>query len=360
MTFKQLDKNHPLSTESKPQMKALGKLDKAPGMESFTVDIPEIGPDDVLVKVRKASICGTDIHIYKWDEWAQNTLPVPLVTGHEFVGHVIKVGENVSQFQIGDRVSGEGHLVCGTCVNCREGREHHCKNTQGFGYDTTGCFSEYFRIPASNTILLPDSISDDVAAILDPLGNAVHATLSFDLVGKNVLITGAGPIGIMAASIAKHAGAKNVVITEMNDYRLNLARKLGKAHVVDIRSESLSDIMDKLGVGDGFDVGIEMSGNKHALDQMIDALNHGGNISLLGILPKDAGIDWVKVIFKSITIKGVYGRLMYKTWHQMIAMLESGLDVSDVITHDFLVEQYKEAFEVMNSGNSGKVILTWD
>ena len=340
-------------------MKALAKLKKERGIWMTDVDLPVVGVGEVKIKIHKTAICGTDMHIYRWDEWAQATVPVPMVTGHEFAGEIVELGDGVSGLSVGMRVSGEGHLVCGHCRNCRAGREVLCPNTQGIGYDCTGCFAEYFVMPASNVFPLPDEISDDIGSILDPMGNAVHATLAFNLVGEDVLITGAGPIGMMAVAIAKHAGARYVVISDVNDHRLDLARKMGATRAVNVKTTSLSDVMKELGMKEGFDVGLEMSGNAQAFSEMIGLLVNGGKIALMGIPPSDTQIDWHKVIFKSIQIKGIYGREMYETWYKMVSMLQSGLPMDPVITHRFSVDDYQEAFELMDSGQSGKVILDW-
>ena len=340
-------------------MKALSKLERKQGIWMTEVPEPQCGACDVKIKIGKTAICGTDIHIYQWDDWAQATIPVPMVVGHEFFGHVVEVGSEVAGFSVGDRVSGEGHLTCGYCRNCRAGKRHLCRNTVGVGVNRQGCFAEYLVIPASNAFLLPDEVSDDTASILDPMGNAVHTALSFDLVGEDVLITGAGPIGAMAVAIAKHAGARHVVITDVNDFRLELARKMGATHAVNVASESLEDVMQQLNMKEGFDIGLEMSGNAAALNQMLSVMAHGAKISLLGIPPKDTAINWHDVIFKGIVIKGIYGREMYETWYKMVSMLQSGLHMDSVITHHFPVDQYQEAFELMASGQSGKVILDW-
>ncbi|MFI5333856.1 MAG: L-threonine 3-dehydrogenase [Chlamydiales bacterium] len=340
-------------------MKALGKLKKEPGLWMYKAPMPEIGPNDLLIRVKKTAICGTDLHIYQWDRWAQETIPVPMTVGHEFVGVVEKMGSEVTGFKPGDRVSGEGHLICGTCRNCRAGKLHLCRNTIGVGVHRAGCFAEFLAIPAMNAVQVPKEISDDVASFLDPLGNAVHTALSFDLVGEDVLITGAGPIGIMAAAIAKHAGARRVVITDINDYRLKLAKKMGVTQAVNVTKKNLTDVMKDLGMVEGFDVGLEMSGNPSAFHSMIDAMNHGGKIALLGILPDGAPAAWTKVIFKSLTLKGIYGREMFETWYKMISMLQSGLDVTPVITHTFPAKDFQKAFDIMLLGQSGKVILEW-
>jgi threonine 3-dehydrogenase len=321
---------------------------------------PVVGHNDVLIRVRKTAICGTDMHIFNWDDWSQKTIPVPMTVGHEYVGVVEAMGQEVRGLKIGQRVSGEGHIVCGHCRNCRAGRRHLCRNTQGVGVNRAGAFADYLVIPAENAFPIPDDIPDDIASILDPFGNAAHTALSFDLVGEDVLITGAGPIGIMAAAIARHAGARHVVITDMNDYRLALATKMGASRAVNVGRESLKDVMAELGMVEGFDVGMEMSGVPSAFRQMLETMNHGGKIALLGIPPSEAAIDWTQVIFKGLVIKGVYGREMFETWYKMIAMLQSGLDLSAMITHRFDVREYLKGFETMGSGKSGKVVLSWE
>lgn len=340
-------------------MKAIVKKFAAPGVNMENVSMPKIGDDEVLIKTKKTSICGTDIHIYKWDAWAQKTVPVPMVIGHEFVGEIAELGKNVKHLKVGQRVSGEGHITCGICPNCRKGLKHICTDTYGIGYDCPGCFAEYFNFPAENVFILPDSISDDLAAILDPFGNATHATLSFDLVGEDVLITGAGPIGIMSAAIAKHAGARNVVITDMNQYRLDLAQQMGATCCVNISKTSLKEVMKDLGIEHGFTVGLEMSGNPHGLNALLESMMHGGKVSLLGLLPPGTTIDWDLVIFKMLLIKGIYGREIFSTWYKMTHMLESGLKMDKIITHQFSVDEFQKGFDVMMSGNSGKVILNW-
>ncbi len=320
---------------------------------------PEVSHNDVLIRVLKTSICGTDLHIYNWDEWAQKTIPVPMAIGHEFYGEVAEVGSEVTGIKPGDRVSGEGHITCGYCRNCRAGRRHLCRNTQGLGVNRPGCFAEYVNLPAFNTFKVPESIGDDIAAILDPLGNATHTALSFDLVGEDVLITGAGPIGIMATAIARHVGARNLVITDVNDYRLNLAREMGATRVLNVEGDSVDQAMKDLRMKEGFDVGLEMSGNAGALREMLRVMVNGGRIALLGILPGEISIDWNEVIFKGLIIKGIHGREMFETWYKMVTMLESGLDVSPVITHHMLAEDFLEAFELLKSGKSGKIILDW-
>lgn len=341
-------------------MKALSKVAPAAGLTLTTVKKPEVGHNDVLIKIRKTAICGTDIHIWKWDEWARNTIPVPMHVGHEYVGHIVAMGQEVRGFEIGDRVSGEGHITCGFCRNCRAGRRHLCRNTVGVGVNRPGAFAEYLVIPAFNAFKIPDGISDDLAAIFDPFGNATHTALSFNLVGEDVLITGAGPIGIMAVAIARHVGARNVVITDVNDYRLDLARRMGATRVVNVERENLQDVMQDLRMAEGFDVGLEMSGVPAAFTAMLERMNHGGKIALLGIPPARTAIDWNQVIFKGLEIKGIYGREMFETWYKMVAMLQSGLDLSPVITHHYPVAQYEAGFDAMLSGRSGKVILDWE
>jgi len=340
-------------------VKALVKVKAEQGIWMQDVPVPEIGPNDVLIKVRKASICGTDVHIWNWDAWAQKTIKVPMVIGHEFMGEIAKLGAEVTGFQVGDRVSGEGHITCGHCRNCRAGKRHLCRNTVGLGVNRPGCFAEFVSLPAFNVFRVPKEIPDEIASFFDPLGNAVHTALSFDLVGEDVLITGAGPIGVMAAAISKHVGARHVVVTDLNPYRLELARKLGATRAVDVRSQTLGDVMQSLGMTEGFDVGMEMSGNDRAFRDLLSVMNHGGRVALLGIPPNEVSIDWNQVIFKGLVLKGVYGREMFETWYKMVAMLQSGLDVAPVVTHRFPAAQYAQAFEAMRSGQSGKVILDW-
>lgn len=340
-------------------MKSLSKLKPQVGIWMTDTDEPQIGHNDIKVKIRKTAICGTDVHIYNWDEWAQKTIPLSMVVGHEYVGEVVEIGQEVRGFSIGDRVSGEGHITCGHCRNCRAGRVHLCRNTKGVGVDRAGAFAEYLVIPAYNAFKIPDDISDDLASIFDPFGNAVHTALSFDLVGEDVLITGAGPIGIMAATIAKHVGARYVVITDINEYRLDLARKMGVTRAVNVTCENLQDVMDEFGMTEGFDVGLEMSGVPVAFRDMLDKMNNGGKIAMLGIPPSDMGIDWDKVIFKGLTIKGIYGREMFETWYKMASLVQSGLDLTPIITHHFDVDNFQQGFDMMRSGHSGKVILDW-
>jgi len=341
------------------KMKALVKKYAEPGLWLDEVPVPEIGINDVLIKIHKTAICGTDIHIYNWDEWARKTIPVPMVTGHEYVGAVEAMGSNVHDVEIGELVSGEGHIVCGHCRNCRAGRRHLCRNTMGVGVNRSGCFAEYLSIPVSNVWHADKSIPKDILSIFDPFGNATHTALSFNVLGEDVLITGAGPIGIMAAAIAKHAGARYVVITDLNPYRLELARKVGVTRAVNISKENIKDVMSELEMKEGFDVALEMSGNVEALKNMISVMCHGGKIALLGILPSNAAINWETIIFNGITLKGIYGREMFETWYKMTVMVQSGLDISPVITHHFTFESFKEGFELMKTGNSGKIILDW-
>ena len=340
-------------------MKALSKLHAKKGLWMTDVEVPVAGPNDLLIKIRKTAICGTDMHIYAWDEWSQKTIPVPMVVGHEYVGEVVEVGQEVNGFEVGDRVSGEGHITCGYCRNCRAGRRHLCRNTIGVGVNRQGAFAEYLVIPAFNAFKIPDNISDDLAAIFDPFGNAVHTALSFNLSGEDVLITGAGPIGIMAAAVAKHVGARHVVISDVNDYRLELALKMGASRAINVGSQNIEDCMHDLGMTEGFDVGMEMSGVPAAFSSMLSNMNHGGKIAMLGIPPSDMAIDWTEVIFKGLEIKGVYGREMFETWYKMASLIQSGLDLSPMLTHHFAVDDYLKGFELMESGQSGKVILNW-
>lgn len=340
-------------------MKSLVKSKPEPGIWMEDVPEPKVGPNDLLIKIKKTAICGTDIHIYNWDEWSQRTIPVPMTVGHEFIGEVVGMGDGVQGFEVGERVSGEGHIVCNQCRNCLAGKRHLCRNTIGVGVNRPGCFAEYLAIPASNAFKLPPQIRDDVASILDPLGNAVHTALSFDLVGEDVLITGAGPIGCMAAAICKHVGARYVVVTDINDYRLELAKKMGATRIVNVTREDPRGVIGELGMSEAFDVGLEMSGSAQAFRQMLSLMNNGGRVSLLGIPPNDTAIDWDQVIFKGLILKGIYGREMFETWYKMKTMLQSGLNVDPIITHHYKVDDFKEGFEVMRSGKSGKVILDW-
>lgn len=341
------------------QMKALAKTSPDPGLQMIEAPVPEIGPDDVLIRVHKTGICGTDIHIWDWDEWAANTVPVPLITGHEFAGEIVELGRNVTDLSLGQRVSGEGHLIGKHSRQSRSGRFHLDPETRGIGVNEQGAFAEYLRLPAFNAVPLPDVIDDEIGAILDPLGNAVHTALSFDLVGEDVLITGAGPIGIMAAAVARHVGARHIVITDINPDRLALAARVADVVTVNVAEEDLKDTMARLKMKEGFDVGLEMSGNQRALDQMVEALVMGGRIALLGIPPGKSPVDWSRIVFKAITLKGVYGREIFETWYKMIAMLENGLDIRAVITHRMHARDYAQGFEIMKSGASGKIVLDW-
>ncbi len=340
-------------------MKALVKAKPQEGLWMQHEPVPEIGDDDVLIKIKKTGICGTDIHIWNWDEWSQKTVPVPLITGHEFAGEIVQMGKNVDELFIGQRVSGEGHLIGKKSRASRAGKFHLDPETRGIGVNEMGAFAQFLRLPAFNVVPLPDNISDDIGAILDPLGNAVHTALSFDLVGEDVLITGAGPIGIMAAAVAKHIGARHVVITDINQDRLDLAQRVADVSTVNVTNTDLKEVAAGLGVVEGFDVGLEMSGSQIALDQMVDAMIMGGRIAMLGIPPGKSAVDWSKIVLKSITIKGVYGREIFETWYKMLAMLQNGLDVSAIITHHFKADEFKKGFAAMKSGSSGKVVLDW-
>jgi len=341
-------------------MKALVKSRPQEGIW-LVRDAPEpvVGVHDVLIRIRKSAICGTDVHIYNWDEWSRKTIPVPMIVGHEYVGVVERVGAEVEAFKPGDRVSGEGHLTCGFCRNCRAGRRHLCRHTVGVGVNRPGSFAELLSLPAVNVYRIPDDVPDDIAAIFDPYGNAAHTALSFDLVGEDVLITGAGPIGVMAAGIARHVGARHVVVTDVNDYRLALAARLGATRTVNVAREELTEVMRQLGMKEGFDVGLEMSGNGRAFRQLLEVMNHGGKVALLGIMPGPEAIDWSQVVFKGLFLKGVYGREMFETWYKMVAMLQSGLDLSAVVTHRFRIDEFQQGFDAMRSGQSGKVVLEW-
>jgi threonine 3-dehydrogenase len=340
-------------------MKALVKKFREPGMWMDEVPVPTIGANDVLIRIKKSAICGTDVHIYNWDEWSQKTVPVPMVTGHEYVGVIEEVGSDVTDYKPGDRVTGEGHITCGHCRNCRAGRRHLCRRTIGVGVNRPGSFGEFLSLPAVNAFKLPDNIDDELAAIFDPFGNATHTALSFDLIGEDVLITGAGPIGCMAAAIAIHVGARYVVVTDVNEYRLELAKKLGATYTLNPKNETLEDAMKHLGMTEGFDVGLEMSGNAAAFQSMLDSMNHGGRVAILGIFPSAVSIDFDKVIFKGLHLKGIYGREMFETWYKMTTMLQSGLDIDNVITHRFKIDDFQKGFDVMRSGMSGKVVLDW-
>ncbi len=340
-------------------MKVLTKRKPEVGIWMDEALVPDYGPNDIRIKIVKTAICGTDVHIYNWDEWSRNTISVPMIIGHEFVGTVESVGSEVKDLKKGDRVSGEGHITCGYCRNCRAGKRHLCRNTIGVGVNRSGCFAEYLSIPAGNVFKVPDTISDDIAAILDPLGNATHTTLSFDLVGEDVLITGAGPIGIMAVAIAKNVGARFVVITDVNDYRLDLASKMGATRTLNVTRDNIAATMKALDMKEGFDVGLEMSGNPEAFGDMVDHMNYGGKIALLGIPPQAITVDMTQIVIKGLWLKGIYGREMFETWYKMATMLQGDLDVSSVITHRFHIDQYQEAFDVMRLGQAGKVLLEW-
>lgn len=343
-------------------VKALVKTEATPGLTLMDIPMPEVGPNDVLIKIQKTAICGTDVHIWNWDSWSQRTIPVPMQVGHEFCGVIEALGDAVIDkgLKIGDRVSGEGHIVCGHCRNCLAGRRHLCPNTKGVGVNRPGCFAEYLSIPATNVYKVPASIPSDIVSIFDPLGNAVHTALSWDMVGEDVLITGAGPIGIMAAAVCRFAGARQVVITDVNPYRLDLAKKLGATRAVDVRTESVKDVMKELGMTEGFDIGLEMSGHPSGLQTILDTACNGAKVSLLGIQPDNVSVDWEKVIFKGLILKGIYGREMFETWHKMSTMVEAGLNIAPVITHHFHYTDFAKGFEAMLSGQSGKVVLNWD
>lgn len=341
-------------------MDALVKKYRRPGLWFEKQPIPKIGINDVLIKIMKTSICGTDVHIFNWDQWSQNTVPVPLIIGHEFVGRIVAVGSNVEGFTEDDIVSGEGHVVCGKCRNCLAGKRHLCNKTSGVGVNRPGAFAEYLALPATNVWHASAKIPLEVLSCFDPFGNAVHTALAFEVLGEDVLITGAGPIGIMATAVVKHAGARNIVVTDLNKYRLNLAKKMGATITVDVSSEQIEDVFAKLGMKEGFDIGLEMSGSSQAFADMLDLMYHGGKIAMLGIQKQNTIIDWNKVVFHGITIKGIYGREMYETWYKMTVMIETGLDISPVITHRFHYTEFEKAFKIMRSGNSGKIILNWE
>lgn len=341
-------------------MKALVKSRPEPGLWMENVPAPEIGINDVLIRVLRTGVCGTDLHIYNWDAWASKTVPTPMVIGHEFVGKIVEIGSNVADFEPGDIVSGEGHLVCGRCRNCMAGRRHLCAHTRGVGVNRPGAFAEYIALPVTNLWKHAPDIDLDIAAIFDPFGNAVHTALAFPVLGEDVLVTGAGPIGIMAAAVARHAGARHVVITDVNEYRLELARSVGVTRAVDVRETSIRAVQDELGMFEGFDVAMEMSGNPDAFHEMLDNMSHGGRIAMLGIPTEEIAIDWNTVVFNMLTIKGIYGREMYETWYMMTVMLQSGLDISPVITHRFAADDFEEAFATAKSGQAGKVVLRWD
>ncbi len=340
-------------------MRALVKAKAEPGLWMEDVDLPRPNDRDVLIRVRKTSVCGTDLHILNWNEWAQDTIPVPMVVGHEFMGEIVRLGSEVHGLEVGERVSGEGHITCGHCRNCRAGRRHFCHNHVGLGVTRPGAFAEYVTLPAENVFPVPDHIPDDLAAVLDPLGNATHTALAFDLVGEDVLITGAGPIGLMAAAIARHIGARYIAATDINPYRLALAAQMGADRIVDVRTEPVAPVMDELGMTEGFDVGLEMSGSEEAFNQMLEVMNHGGKVAVLGIPPGDVTVEMNEVIFKGLTVRGIYGRRIFETWYKAAAMLQSGLDVSAVITHRFNVADFEDAFAVVASGECAKVVLDW-
>jgi threonine 3-dehydrogenase len=339
-------------------MKALVKAKNEVGLWMQEVPMPKVGSKDILIKVKKTAICGTDLHIYKWDAWSQRTIKTPMTIGHEFVGEIVELGSEVKDWKVGERVSAEGHIVCGECRACKAGRRHLCPNTVGIGVNRNGCFAEYVCVPLTNVWRVHPSVSDEIASIFDPYGNATHAALSFDMVGEDVLITGAGPIGCMAAAICRHNGARNVVVTDVNDYRLALAQRLGADRVVNVARENLKDTMDELGMVGGFDVGLEMSGSPQAFAQMLDNMYNGGRIALLGLIPNGTAIDWDKVIFKGLFIKGIYGREIFETWYKMEAMIRSHLDIGAVITHRFAFDDFQKGFDAMLSGESGKVVLS--
>ncbi len=342
-------------------MKAIVKIKPEKGIWMTDVPMPKVGHNDVLIKISKSAICGTDLHIYKWDEWAQNTIKTPLVIGHEYMGTVVEKGSEVSRVYIGERVTVEGHISCGFCRNCRRGRQHICDHTMGIGVNRDGGFAEYISVPASNVLKVDDRISDELMSVMDPLGNATHTALSFPLLGEDVLITGiGGPIGSMAAAVCKFAGARNIVGTDLSEYRRNLALKMGATKVIDPRAESVKDAMKSLGMVSGFDIGLECSGSPVAFNDMVENMYNGGKISLLGLLPSNTQINWSKLIFKGLTLKGIYGREMYETWYQMEMMLSTGLNISPVITHRFKADDFQEAFDIMEAGNCGKIILNWD
>jgi len=341
-------------------MRAIAKTDAKPGLALVEVPVPEPGINDVLIRVKRTSICGTDVHIYNWDSWAEKTIRPPLVIGHEFVGEIAAVGSNVQGFKVGDLVDGEGHIVCGVCRNCLAGRRHLCKDTKGVGVNRDGAFAEYLCIPAANAVHVDPSIPLDVLSCFDPLGNATHTALQFDVVGEDVLITGAGPIGCMAVAIVKQAGARKIVVTDVNPDRLALAQRMGATRTVDVSLESLADVQREIGMKEGFDVGLEMSGQPAALNDMIDNMAHGGRIALLGIMPEKAAVNWNKIVFNMLTIRGVYGREMFETWYKMTSLIQSGLDITPVITHRFPYSDFQHAFDLMRSGRSGKIVLDWE
>lgn len=341
-------------------MRALVKTEPGIGLVLMDVPKPEPGPNEVRIMIHKTAICGTDMHIWNWDPWSQRTIPIPMHVGHEFMGTIDAVGSAVTSYKGGERVTGEGHIVCGHCRHCRAGMRHLCPHTIGVGVDRPGAFADYLVLPVYNVFPVPDSIPDEIVSILDPFGNATHTALSFNMVGEDVLITGAGPIGTLAVAIARHVGARNVVITDVNDYRLDLARRFGATRTVNTASQDLRSVMTELGMTEGFDIGLEMSGNPNAFRTLLDTMAHGGRVALLGIFGEEVAIDWGKIIFKGLRLKGIYGREMYETWYKMTAMIQSGLDISGIITHRFPISEYRQAFEAMGSGRSGKVILDWE
>ena len=351
---------NPLTGTVTKTMPALVKQHARPGLWLMDIPLPTMGDHDVMVKISHTAICGTDMHIYNWDEWAQSTIPVGMAVGHEFVGHIVAMGSQVKAYHIGQRVSGEGHITCGHCRNCRAGRRHLCIHTVGVGVNRAGAFAQYLSLPVDNVFVVPDNIDDQHAAIFDPLGNAVHTALSFDLVGEDVLITGAGPIGLMAAAIARHVGARQVVVTDINPHRLRLAEAMGATRSVNVAHEDMAEVMVELNIQEGFDVGLEMSGVESAFEQMLKHMNHGGKIAMLGILSGKVAIDWGQVIFKGLTIKGIYGREMYETWYKAAAMLQSGLNIEPILTHRFNMQDFEQGFAAMAAGTSGKVVLTWN
>lgn len=340
-------------------MKALIKNKPESGIWMNDVPKPIVGHNDVLIKIKKTAICGTDLHIYHWDDWAKDHISLPLIIGHEFIGEIAELGSEVTSFQIGDRVSGEGHIACGFCRSCRAGRRHICRRNLSVGVTRDGCFAEYVSIPAVNAYRVPSDIPDSVAAILDPLGNAVHASLTYQMAGEDILITGAGPVGILSVAVARHVGARHIVITDINEYRLNIAKKMGASLALNSTKTTLTEAMETLGMREGFDIALEMSGHAEAFANMLAYMNHGGKISMLGFLPKETRIDWNHIIMKGLTLKGIYGREMFETWYKMICMLQSGLDITPVITHEFKASDYQKAFDVIQSGVSEKVILDW-
>ena len=339
-------------------MRALVKPSAAPGLEIREVPVPTAGAGEVLIKLEKTAICGTDLHIYQWDEWSQRTIRPPLILGHEFVGRIVDIGAGVRGYQEGQRVSAEGHVVCGVCRNCRAGKPHLCPHTEGIGVNRDGGFAEYVVVPATNLWPIPDEIPSELAAFFDPFGNAAHCALQFDLVGEDVLITGAGPIGIIAAGIAKHVGARHIVISDINDYRLKLAADMGATRTINVQREKLTDILEELDI-EGFDIGMEMSGNPHAFRDMLTCMYHGGKVALLGLLPKDAGINWDQIIFKGLEVHGIYGRRMYETWYKMTQMLLTGFPLEKALTHQIPIDDFEKGFKLMASGQCGKVVCDW-